>query len=136
MKDLGLLRYFLGIEVPYSPRDYLLYQSKYIPDLFERACLTDNRIVDTPLATNARYSPSDGLSLPDPTLYLTIVGSLVYLTVIRPDIAHAVNVVSQFSLHRLSSLGCCSSHSQVSSGHSVSESFVFFYFILTATCTL
>jgi hypothetical protein len=32
----------------------------------------------------------------DLTLYRTIVGSLVYLTITRPDIAYAVNVVSQF----------------------------------------
>ena len=58
IKDLGLLRYFLGIEVAWSKKSYLLSQTKYISDLFTRACLSNNRIVDTPLETNARYSPT------------------------------------------------------------------------------
>ena len=64
--------------------------------MFTRARLSNNRTVDTPLETNARYTPTDGVPLTDPNLYRTIVGSLVYLTVTRPDIAHAVHIVSQF----------------------------------------
>jgi len=96
MKDLGYLRYFLGIEVAYSPRGYLLSQSKYVADILERDTLTNNNTVDTPIEVNAMYSSSDGLSLIDPTLYCTIVESLVYLTIMRLDIAYAVHVVSQF----------------------------------------
>ncbi|XP_028126814.1 uncharacterized protein LOC114323412 [Camellia sinensis] len=38
----------------------------------------------------------DDVSLDDPTLYRELVGCLVYMTVIRPDLAYAVHVVSQF----------------------------------------
>ncbi|GJT12041.1 uncharacterized mitochondrial protein-like protein [Tanacetum coccineum] len=76
MKDLGLLRYFLGIEVASSPKD--------------------NEIVDMPIDAKAKYAPTYGDPLPDPSLYRTLVGSLVYLTVTRPNIAYAIHIVTQF----------------------------------------
>ncbi|XP_031286763.1 uncharacterized protein LOC116145450 [Pistacia vera] len=96
MKDLSSLRYFLGIKVAYSPRGYLFSQLKHVADILERARLTDNKTIDTPIKVNAKYYSSDGLPLSDPTLYRTIVGSLVYLTITRRDIAYIVHVVSQF----------------------------------------
>ena len=94
MKDLGYLRYFLGIEVAYSPRGYLLSQLKYVANILERARLTDSKTVDAPIKVNIKYSSSDDLLLIDPTLYRTIVGSMVYLTITRPSITFVVHVVS------------------------------------------
>jgi len=54
MNDLGYLQYFLGIEVAYLPRGYLLSQSKYVADILKRARLTDKKIVDTLIKVNVR----------------------------------------------------------------------------------
>ena len=49
MKDLGHLRYFLGLEVAYARRGYLVSQQKYISDIFSRVCLTDLRTTAAPI---------------------------------------------------------------------------------------
>uniref|UniRef100_A0A2N9EL95 Reverse transcriptase Ty1/copia-type domain-containing protein n=1 Tax=Fagus sylvatica TaxID=28930 RepID=A0A2N9EL95_FAGSY len=96
MKDLGPLSYFLGLEVSSSSDGYYLTQAKYTSDLISRAGITDSKIVDTPIEYNNRLNIHDGEPLPDATLYRQLVGSLVYLTVTRPDISYAVHIVSQF----------------------------------------
>ncbi|XP_020586759.1 uncharacterized protein LOC110029004 [Phalaenopsis equestris] len=96
MKELGTLRYFVGIEVAHSPRGYLLSQSKYIGTILKQAHLSDTQTIASSLELDVHYTSSDRVHLSDPTLYRTLVGSLVYLTIIRSDIAYAVHVVSQF----------------------------------------
>ena len=96
MKDLGNLSYFLGLEISSTTEGYYLSQAKYASELLTRAGLTDNKTCTTPLEPNSKLTPMDGIPLDDPTLYRQLVGSLVYLTVTRPDIAYAVHIVSQF----------------------------------------
>ncbi|KAM7489808.1 hypothetical protein LguiB_027292 [Lonicera macranthoides] len=96
MKDLGRLNYFLGLEVLSDSTGYYLSQVKYTSDVLARASLTDCKTASTPLDTNVRLTPFDGTPLSDGTLYRQLVGSLIYLTATRPDIAYVVHVVSQF----------------------------------------
>lgn len=58
--------------------------------------ITDNQIVDTPMELNARYAPTGGTPLPDPTLYQILVVSLIYLTVSCPNISYVMHIVGQF----------------------------------------
>jgi hypothetical protein len=96
MKDLGPFSYFLGLEVFSSSDGYYLTQAKYTFNLTSRAGVTDSKIVDTSIEYNNRLNTYNEELLPDATLYRQLVGSLVYLTVTRPDISYAVHIVSQF----------------------------------------
>ena len=93
---MGHLQYFLGIEVAYSLKGYLLSQTKYYNDVLQRAGLTNRKPVSTPIEHNLNLRTTDGDLLSDLTRYREVVGSLVYLTITKPDIAYAIHVVSQF----------------------------------------
>ena len=71
-------------------------QAKYASELLSRVGLTDSKTVDTPVKFNAHLTPTGGKPLSNPSLYRLLVGSLVYLTVTRPDISYAVHQVSQY----------------------------------------
>ncbi|CAM8959832.1 unnamed protein product [Rhodiola kirilowii] len=96
MNDLGHLHYFLGIEVSSTSEGFFISQEKYIRDLLDRACLTDQRIANTPMELNVHLRPTDGEPLEDLTRYCHLVGSLVYLGVTRLDISYPVHLLSQF----------------------------------------
>ncbi|XP_019054092.1 PREDICTED: uncharacterized protein LOC109114990 [Nelumbo nucifera] len=93
IKDLGPLTYFLGLEVSKNSQCYFVNQQKYAADLVKLENLSDSKIVDTPLELNLKLSKDDGSPLEDPTLYHQLVGSLIYLTMTRPDISYAFRYV-------------------------------------------
>ncbi|CAN1323872.1 Retrovirus-related Pol polyprotein from transposon TNT 1-94 [Linum perenne] len=96
MKELGDLSYFLGLEVTRSTRGILLTQRKYIDDLLLLARHTDCTPCGTPMEHNLKLQQEAGTNVTDVTHYHRLVGSLIYLVSTRPDIAYAVQVVSQF----------------------------------------
>ncbi|RVW92402.1 Retrovirus-related Pol polyprotein from transposon RE1 [Vitis vinifera] len=96
LKDLGPLTYFLGVEVTSHTNGIFLSQRKYIADLLNRTHMTEAKPAPTPLATSPILTLQSGTPLSDPTEYRTVVGSLQYLSLTRPDIAYTVNKLSQF----------------------------------------
>ena len=50
---------------------------------------------DIPMEINVKLQKEDGELLSDVTMYRRLVGSLLYLTMTRPDIAYAVQFLSQ-----------------------------------------
>lgn len=96
IKDLGLMRYFLGIEVSRSPQGTMLNQRKYILDLLEDTGLDKCKASRFPLQKGLRLSTDTGELLTDPERYRRIIGRLLYLNLTRPDISYSVQQLSQF----------------------------------------
>ena len=69
MKDLGILNYFLGLEVTSSSDGYYLFQAKYVSDFLSKTGIINNKTVSTPLEYNAKLKPLDGEPISDATRY-------------------------------------------------------------------
>jgi hypothetical protein len=98
MKDLGLMHYFLGLEVWQKPGEIFLRQGKYTVEILSRFSMMDCKSMATPMMTNLKKlsdSTSDS-DLVDPTMYRKLIGSLMYLVNTRPNIFFAVSTLSQF----------------------------------------
>ncbi|RVW16747.1 Retrovirus-related Pol polyprotein from transposon RE2 [Vitis vinifera] len=95
-KDLGKLKYFLGIEIAQSSSGVVLSQRKYALDILEETGMLDYKPVDTPMDPNVKLVPGQEEPLRDPGRYRQLVGKLNYLTITRQDISFPVSVVSQF----------------------------------------
>ena len=96
MKNLGGLKYFLGIEVARSRQGIFLSQRKYVLDLLSEVGLLECKPADTPIVPNHKLGEYTDQVPADKERYQRLVGKLIYLSHTRPDIAYAVSVVSQF----------------------------------------
>ncbi|XP_047331926.1 uncharacterized mitochondrial protein AtMg00810-like [Impatiens glandulifera] len=78
----------------------------YAKKLVEKFGMTDGKKSYTPLDVNPRLSRDEGTCLPDPRLYRALVGSLIYLTITRSDIAYAVGVILVYSTKKMQNSSC------------------------------
>ncbi|KAK3036481.1 hypothetical protein RJ639_030828 [Escallonia herrerae] len=92
LNDLGPLKYFLGIEAARGQRGLFLSQHKYALDILSESGLSASKPAAFPMEQNHGLTLAGGPLLSDPGPYRRLIGRLVYLTIIRPDICYAVHV--------------------------------------------
>jgi hypothetical protein len=97
VKDLGKLNFFLGVEVTALKSGLLLSQRRYSLDLLKRTNMLEAKPISSPMASSSSLFAFAGDPMEDPLLYRSIVGSLQYLSLTRPDPAFAVNRVCQIA---------------------------------------
>lgn len=84
LKDLGPLRYFLGLQVDSTAGGLFVHQRKYITDLLSKFHMVDCKSAPTPFVSSQKLLASSGDVLADPTPYRSLVGALQYATFTRP----------------------------------------------------
>ncbi|KAL0746111.1 hypothetical protein Bca101_101377 [Brassica carinata] len=99
IKDLGEMKYFLGIELCRSKEGLFMSQRKYALDLLKDAGVLGGKKAKMPMEDGYKVPREgeleDSKLFHDPKLYRKLVGKLIYLTITRPDICFVVNQVSQ-----------------------------------------
>ncbi|XP_042987220.1 uncharacterized mitochondrial protein AtMg00810-like [Carya illinoinensis] len=94
-KDLGSLKFVLGLEVARSPKFIFLNQSKYALDILSDGGQLGAWTTSFPMEQHLKLKNQDGGLLLDPCMYHCLVGRLIYLTITRPDIVYVVNILTK-----------------------------------------
>lgn len=69
MKYLGLMHYYLGLEVWQKPSEIYLGQRKYIIKMLQKFIMMDSKPMTTPMITNLKKLRSFDSSPVDPISY-------------------------------------------------------------------
>lgn len=97
MSDLGLLSYYLGVDVKQSAHSITLCQTSYAKSILEKLGMGECNPCQIPMELRTKMSKvGNGEASVDETLYRSVIGSLRYLVLTRPDLTYSVGVMSRY----------------------------------------
>lgn len=94
--DMGLMSYYLGIEVNQMGDGIFLSQKKYASEILQTFRMEDSKIVNTLMLTSLKLSKEKKDNLVDPSYFKSLIRSIRYLTATRPYIVFSVGVLSHY----------------------------------------
>nr|GEW12619.1 uncharacterized mitochondrial protein AtMg00810-like [Tanacetum cinerariifolium] len=98
MSSMGELTFFLGLQVKQKDNGIFISQDKYVAEILRKFGITDGKSASTAIdIKKPLLKDPDGEDL-DVHIYRSMIGSLMYLTLSRPDIMFAVCACARFQV--------------------------------------
>ncbi|GJT28078.1 putative ribonuclease H-like domain-containing protein [Tanacetum coccineum] len=99
MSSMGELTFFLGLQVKQKEDEIFISQDKYVTEILKKFSFSDVKTVSTPMETHKPLlKDADGEDV-DEHMYRSMIGSLMYLTSLRPDIMFAICICARFQVN-------------------------------------
>eukprot|EP00253_Pinus_taeda_P026482 PITA_26482 len=99
MKDMGLMHYFLGLELWRGDGETFVSQGKYAIEILQSFRMDRCNPMETPLAGNWRKEDVTSSEVVEDTIYTKLLGSLMYLVNTQPYMCYAINHLSQATIN-------------------------------------
>jgi hypothetical protein len=96
MSMIGELSYFLGLQIMHLKNGTFVSQSKYIKDMFKKFGMNESKAISTPMGINDNLDIDASGNMVDQKLYRSMIRSLLYVTVSRPDVMFSVCMCARF----------------------------------------
>jgi hypothetical protein len=96
MSMMGELKYFLGFQIKQLQEGTFISQTKYIQDILKKFGMKNSKPIKTPMGINGHLDLDTGGKAVDQKVYLSMIGSLLYLCASRPDIMLSICMCARF----------------------------------------
>lgn len=96
MTGLGLMTFFLGMEIKQAEHEVFICQKKYAKEILNKFKLEECKEIRTPMNQKEKLCKEDGADKVDDGYFRSLIGCLMYLTATRPAILNAVSIMSRF----------------------------------------
>ncbi|GJT64749.1 putative ribonuclease H-like domain-containing protein [Tanacetum coccineum] len=99
MSSMGELTFFLGLQVEQKKDGIFISQDKYVGEILKKFGFTKVKTASTPMETQKPLLKDEDGEEVDVHMYRSMIGSLMYLTSLRPDIMFAVCACARYQVN-------------------------------------